>query len=85
MRVLLVRPPYTRLRGSGQAAYFPLGAGSIAAMLLAEGHEASVYNSENPAPDEPPPLIGKGDVFSHRSEAHRRYQRGYRSRTSCGA
>ena len=73
MRVLLIRPPYTRLRGAGQAAYFPLGVGYIASYLISQGHECKVYNVENAAPDEPRFLINKEDVFGHRAKARQRY------------
>ena len=48
MNVLLIRPPYTRLRKMGQAPYFPLGIGYIAGVLKDEGVaqiEAKNYES----------------------------------------
>lgn len=46
MKVLLVRPPYHRLRGYRPSAYFPLGAGYIAAVLEKAGHEVRVWNAD---------------------------------------
>jgi radical SAM superfamily enzyme YgiQ (UPF0313 family) len=48
MKVLLIRPPYTRLKGMGQSPYFPLGIGYIAAVLRKNGIEAQIYHVENP-------------------------------------
>ena len=47
MRVLLIRPPYTRLKGVGQAPYFPLGLGYVAAVLRDNGYEVKIYHAEN--------------------------------------
>lgn len=73
MKVLLIRPPYTRLRGAGQAAYFPLGVGYIASYLKTLGHDCKIYNVENSAPGEPRFMINKEDVFGHRAAARKRY------------
>jgi radical SAM superfamily enzyme YgiQ (UPF0313 family) len=51
MRVLLISPPYTRFKGLVQR-FFPIGLGYIAAILKQSGHEAVVYNAENPGFDE---------------------------------
>ncbi len=51
MRVLLISPPYTRFKGLVQR-FFPIGLGYIAAVLKQAGHEAIVYNAENPGFDE---------------------------------
>ncbi len=48
MRVLLINPPYTRLKGLGHAPYFPLGLGYIASVLRENGLEAKIYQAENP-------------------------------------
>ena len=73
-RVLLIRPPYTRLRGIGQAPYFPLGIGSMAAVLNAiPGVEAKIYYAEHPGPGEKPYIIDKKSVFESRSQAQKQY------------
>jgi anaerobic magnesium-protoporphyrin IX monomethyl ester cyclase len=73
-RVLLIRPPYTRLRGIGQAPYFPLGIGSMAAVLNAiPGVEARVYYAEHPGAGEKPLVIDKKSVFSTRAQAQATY------------
>jgi anaerobic magnesium-protoporphyrin IX monomethyl ester cyclase len=51
MRILLINPPYTRFKGLIQR-YFPIGLGYIAATLERAGHEAIIYNAENPPLDE---------------------------------
>jgi anaerobic magnesium-protoporphyrin IX monomethyl ester cyclase len=72
LRVLLVRPPYTRLRGTGQAPYFPLGIGYLSALANeAPGIIAKVYYAENPSPIEKNYIIGKQGVFAYRSQAHK--------------
>ncbi len=48
MKILLIRPPYTRLKQTGQAPYFPLGLGYIAAVLNKNGFEVNIYHVENP-------------------------------------
>lgn len=73
-RVLLIRPPYTRLRGIGQAPYFPLGIGSMAAVLNAlPDVEARIYYADNPGPGEKPFIIDKEGVFATRSHAQKTY------------
>ncbi len=73
-KVLLIRPPYSRLRGTGQAPYFPLGIGSMAAVLnQTPGLEARLYYADHPGPGEKPFVIDKESVFSARSAAQRAY------------
>lgn len=73
-RILLVRPPYTRLRGTGQAPYFPLGLGYLAAVLNQNPlNQAVIYNSENPDPDTESFRIDMESVFNARSNAHKRF------------
>ena len=54
MKVLLVQPPYNRLKGLGWTTY-PLGLGYLAAVLTDAGHECLIYNSEMKAPGEKGP------------------------------
>lgn len=49
MRILLIQPPYERLRGL-RVSYFPINLGQLAACVNAEGHFARVYNAEVSAP-----------------------------------
>ncbi|HPQ39583.1 MAG TPA: radical SAM protein [bacterium] len=73
-RVLLIRPPYTRLRGIGQAPYFPLGIGSMAAVLnTLPGVTAEIYYADNPGPGDKPFVIDKEGVFATRSLAQQKY------------
>jgi len=46
MRILLINPPFNRLKGL-KTTYFPLGLGYLAAVLRENGFEASIYNAEN--------------------------------------
>lgn len=73
MKVLLIRPPYTRLRKTGQIPYFPLGIGYIAGMLEKHGFEVAIYNAENPTSNKEIVLRDERDVFKYRSAAHRNY------------
>ena len=74
MDVLLIKPPYTRLRGAGQAAVFPLGLGYVASALEKNGFQAGIYNAETCTPEDRPVAIDKKSVFASRSEGYRRYQ-----------
>ena len=47
MRILLINPPFNRLKGI-QSVYFPLGLGSLAAVLRKNGFKVGIYNAENP-------------------------------------
>lgn len=73
MKILLINPPYTRLRGSGQAAFFPLGLGYLAGTLAAAGHEPLIYSAENCRPGEPLPQTGLRQVFENRSQGHKNF------------
>lgn len=46
MKILLVRPPYHRLRGYRPSPYFPLGAGYIGAVLEKAGHTVKIWNAD---------------------------------------
>lgn len=46
MKVLLVKPPYNRLKGYHPAPYFPLGIGYIGAVLEKAGHEVKIWNAD---------------------------------------
>lgn len=73
MKTLLIRPPYTRLRGTGQIPYFPLGIGYVAAMLEKNGFEVAIYNAENLAHNREVVLRDERDVFNYRSNAQKNY------------
>ncbi len=70
MKVLLVNPPFTRIRGAGQSAFFPLGLGYLAGTLANEGMEPVIYSAENCRPGEPMPRISMREVFDLRSQGH---------------
>lgn len=73
MRVLLIRPPYTRLKGFGQSPYFPLGLGYIAAVLRDNGFEVKLYHAENPRQKCEDLVPDAESIFDFRSQSHRRY------------
>jgi len=73
-RVLLVRPPYTRLKGLGQAPYYPLGIGYLAAVISSlHNTEVRTFYPENPSPTEKDFLIDKENVLYSRSQAQKKY------------
>ena len=73
MRILLINPAYTRLRGSGQSAFFPLGLGYLAGMLAENDFEPLIYNAELCHPREPLPVHDMRQVFEKRSEGHQKF------------
>jgi len=74
MRILLIRPPYSRLRGTGQPAFFPLGLGYLAAVLEQAGFEVFIYNMELGATPANGEFISDPEAtFYQRSQEQRRY------------
>lgn len=73
MKILLIRPPYTRLKGVGQAPYFPLGLGYITAVLRDNGYEANIYHAENPRLKNEDVIMDADVGFDFRSISHQRY------------
>jgi len=73
MRILLIRPPYTRLKGIGQAPYFPLGLGYVAAVLRDNGFEAKIYHAENARRREEGSVTDADVGFDFRARSHRHY------------
>jgi len=51
MRILLIEPPFQRLKGIYQI-FFPLGLGYIAGTLRREGHTVAIYKTDIPAQGE---------------------------------
>ncbi|MBF0539302.1 MAG: B12-binding domain-containing radical SAM protein [Nitrospirae bacterium] len=74
MKVLLIKPPYTRLKGVGQAPYFPLGLGYVSAVLNQGGFNARIYHAETPRLRQETALIDADIGFDFRSKSYRRYQ-----------
>ncbi len=74
MKILLVNPPYRRLRGVG-AVYFPLGLGYLAAVLEKAGYEARICNGEAPRSQQECETNKqyKGGDFSHIRASHYDY------------
>ncbi len=71
MNVLLINPPYSRIRGSGMDAWLPLGLGYLAAVLIEDGFEVLIYSADNCQPGEPRPKRGMREIFELRSQSHR--------------
>jgi uncharacterized radical SAM superfamily protein len=73
MKILLIRPPYTRLKGVGQSPYFPLGLGYITAVLRKNGFEANLYHAENSRLKCEDVVLDAETGFDFRSLSYRRY------------
>jgi len=73
MKILLINPAYTRLRGSGQSAFFPLGLGYLAAVLANNDFAPCIYNAELCGPGESLPDHDMRRVFAKRSEGHQKF------------
>lgn len=67
MRVLLVNPPFNRLKGI-RTVYFPMGLGYLAAVLRDAGFETRIWNAETPTEDLP------GDSTVHYGLAFQQHQ-----------
>ncbi|MDP2946949.1 MAG: radical SAM protein [Nanoarchaeota archaeon] len=75
MKILLVNPPYRRLRGVG-AVYFPLGLGYLASILDKAGNDVKIYNGEVPRDKQEYEINKyKGGDFSHIMSTHQNYLR----------
>lgn len=73
MKILLIRPPYTRLKGVGQSPYFPLGLGYVTAVLRDNGFEAKLYHAENSRLKCEDVVLDAETGFDFRSLSQRRY------------
>ena len=73
LRVLLIKPPYSRLKRLGQAPYFPLGLGYLAAVLEKTGYEVRIYHAENPRNPEESIIEDEEAIFHQRSMSQKRY------------
>lgn len=73
LKVLLIKPPYSRLKKSGQAAYFPLGLGYLAAVLDKENFDVKIYHAENPRFPGEVFMEDEEAVFYQRSKSQKRY------------
>lgn len=75
MKILLVNPPYRRLRRVG-AVYFPIGLGYLASVLGKAGYEVKIYNGEVPRDkQEYEGIRYKGGDFSYIMSTHQDYLR----------
>ena len=83
MKILLIRPPYTRLKGFGQSPYFPLGLGYIASILRENGFETRIYHVENPRLKDELLNTGADVVYDFRSGGYRRYRDSIKDDSHC--
>ncbi|WP_028324532.1 B12-binding domain-containing radical SAM protein [Desulfatirhabdium butyrativorans] len=72
-RILLIKPPYSRLKQVGQAPYFPLGLGYVGAVLEQAGFEVGIYHAENPRSENECIVEDEEAIFHQRSKAQQRY------------
>lgn len=77
-KILLMRPPYTRLRQAGQIPYFPLGIGYVGAMLEKNGFDVGIYNVDVPRDSDEVVAHDERDVFKQRSSAQTSYMNAVR-------
>jgi len=72
-RILLIKPPYSRLKRVGQSPYFPLGLGYVGAVLEKAGFEVGIYHAENPRNADESIVEDEEAIFHQRSNAQKRY------------
>lgn len=72
-KVLLIKPPYSRLKSLGQSPYFPLGLGYIAAVLEKADYEVGIYHAETPRSPAECIIEDEEAIFHQRSNAQNRY------------
>lgn len=70
MKILLINPPFNRLKGIREF-YFPIGLGYLAAVLSKEGHEVRIYNMDAPTKEEN--TLKFKDKYSMQMKSHNLY------------
>ncbi len=75
MRVLLVRPPYKRLKGYQELPSFPLGVGYLASVLHREEHTVGIYHGDNSTGLGVGIIPDELTIFRERYRSHVRYLR----------
>lgn len=73
MRVLLIRPPYKRLKGYEELPSFSLGVGYLASVLEREGHKVGIYQGDNSTGLGVGILPDELTIFRERRRSHMRY------------
>jgi len=73
MKILLMRPPFACLRGAGQSPSFPIGIGSIAAVLEQNGFEVKIYHPDNLVIKQERYFTDEKAIFETRSFSQKRY------------
>lgn len=73
MKILLIKPPYSRLKRTGQAPYFPLGLGYLASTLDKAGYYTRIYHAENPRLPNEDIIEDEEAIFHQRSQSQKRY------------
>jgi radical SAM superfamily enzyme YgiQ (UPF0313 family) len=69
MKVLLINPPFHRLKGFGHT-YYPLGLGYLCAVANKHGIEALLYNAETPDINE---KLNHSENYSEKIKSHKKY------------
>ena len=73
MKILLIKPPFSRLKGCGQAPCFPLGLGYLASTLDKNGYYVRIYHAENPRLPGESIIEDEEAIFHQRSQSQKRY------------
>ena len=73
MKILLMRPPFACLRGAGQSPSFPIGIGSIAAVLEQNGFEVKIYHPDNLVIKQERYFTDEKAIFESRSMSQKKY------------
>lgn len=69
MKVLLINPPFHRLKGFGHT-YYPLGLGYLCAVANKLGMEARIYNAETPDINE---KLNHSENYNQKIKSHKKY------------
>jgi len=69
MKVLLINPPFHRLKGFGHT-YYPLGLGYLCAVANRLGVEARIYNAETPDINE---KLNHAENYNQKIKSHKKY------------
>ena len=69
MKVLLINPPFHRLKGFGHT-YYPLGLGYLCAVANKLGIEARIYNAETPDINE---KLNHTENYNQKIKSHKKY------------
>lgn len=69
MRILLINPPFHRLKGFGHV-YYPLGLGYLSSVAIKLGIESMIYNAEAPDINE---KLNNSEEYNQKIKSHKKY------------